>query len=56
MESLHLSYREVFEELPYRTLLLMCKDKQRSTSNEVWEEMTDEEEEAFFSGKMKGQK
>lgn len=27
MESLHISYRECFEEIPYRVLLLMSKDK-----------------------------
>lgn len=26
-ESLHLSYREVFEEIPYRNLVIMSKDK-----------------------------
>lgn len=27
MENLHLSYKEVFEEIPYRNLCLMSKDK-----------------------------
>lgn len=27
MEGLHLSYREVFERIPYRNLILMQKDK-----------------------------
>lgn len=27
IESLHLSYREVYEEIPYRNLLIMSKDK-----------------------------
>ncbi|NDV84889.1 hypothetical protein D0T87_23375 [Bacteroides sp. 51] len=27
IENLHLSYREVYEEIPYRNLLLMQKDK-----------------------------
>lgn len=27
MESLHLSYKEVFEEIPYRNLIVMSKDK-----------------------------
>lgn len=29
MESLHLTYKEVFEEIPYRVLMLMSKDKLR---------------------------
>lgn len=29
MENLHLSYNEVFEEIPYRNLCLMAKDKIR---------------------------
>lgn len=29
MDALHLSYREVVHEIPYRTLLLMQKDKLR---------------------------
>lgn len=30
MENLHLSYREVYEELPYLLLLLMSADKPRA--------------------------
>jgi len=30
MENLHLSYREVYEELPYLLLLLMMADKPRA--------------------------
>lgn len=48
MDSLHLSYREVVKEIPYRTLLLMTKDKQHSTDAEVWEEVDEDE---FFKGK-----
>lgn len=29
MDSLHLSYKEVFEEIPYRNLTIMSKDKLR---------------------------
>ena len=49
MESLHLSYDEVINGIPYRTLLLMCKDKQHSTDGEVWEEV--DENEFFGSDK-----
>ena len=27
MDSLHLSYKEVYEEIPYRNLVIMSKDK-----------------------------
>ena len=30
MENLHLSYREVYEDLPYLLLLLMSADKPRA--------------------------
>ena len=29
IDGLHLTYKEVTEEIPYRVLLLMSKDKQR---------------------------
>lgn len=54
MESLHLTYEETVRKIPYRTLILMTKDKQHSTDAEVWEEMTPEEEEKFLQSKMKG--
>ena len=34
MENLHLSYKEVYEELPYLLLLLMIDDKLRGVYNE----------------------
>lgn len=34
MENLHLSYREVYEELPYILLLAMSADKPRDTGKE----------------------
>ena len=48
MENLHLSYKEVVCEIPYRNLVIMQKDKQRATSNEVMREVSDEE---FFKNK-----
>lgn len=51
MENLHLSYTEVIEEIPYRTLLMMAKDKQHIAYGEVWEEVDEAE---FF--KLHGQK
>lgn len=50
-ESLHLSYREVLEEIPYRNLIIMQKDKLRPLYNsEKMVEMSDDE---FFG--MKGE-
>lgn len=48
MESLSLSYKEVVYEIPYRTLLLMSKDKARVALGDVYHETTDEE---FFKAK-----
>lgn len=44
MESLHLTYREVVHEIPYRNLVIMSKDKQRVVyDGEVMQEVTEEE-------------
>ena len=50
MENLHLTYKDVLEEIPYRNLVIMQKDKQRMASGDVMQEVSDEE---FFKGKMK---
>lgn len=34
IEYLHLSYNEVYREIPYRVLLLMQKDKMREVAGE----------------------
>lgn len=48
-EVLHLTYREVVDEIPYRNLIIMQKDKLRTLYNsEKMVEMTDDE---FFSEK-----
>lgn len=52
MESLHLTYRETVHEIPYRNLLIMSKDKQRTVYGEVMQEVTEEE---FFKGRKLGQ-
>lgn len=52
MESLHLTYREVLDGIPYRTLLIMSRDKLRIATGEVMQEMTAEEERAFIARKM----
>jgi hypothetical protein len=50
MENLHLTYNEVLDGIPYRNLVIMQKDKQRITSGDVMQEVSDDE---FFKGKMK---
>lgn len=49
MENLHLTYREVLEGIPYRNLVIMQKDKLRTTTRDVMQEVPDEE---FFNGKI----
>ena len=48
MENLHLTYREVLEEIPYRNLVIMQKDKLRVAYGDVMQEVTDEE---FFKNR-----
>lgn len=48
MEYLNMSYKEVFEAIPYRNLIIMQKDKLREVYGEVMEEVTEEE---FFKGR-----
>lgn len=51
METLHLTYNEVLYEIPYRNLLIMNKDKQRTVyDSEIMEEVTEDE---FFKGRRK---
>ena len=52
MDSLHLSYHEVLDGIPYRTLLIMSKDKMRVATGKVYREMTEEEEREFIRQKM----
>lgn len=35
MDSLHLSYKEVFEVMPYRNLILMQKDKLHESFGDI---------------------
>lgn len=51
MESLGMPYHEVVYKIPYRTLLLMSKDKARVAFGDVYHEMSEEE---FF--KTRGMK
>ena len=53
MDSLHLTYEEVLDKIPYRNLLLMAKDKIRVAYGDVYREMTEEEEKAFIASKIK---
>ena len=48
MDSLHLTYHEVVDEIPYRNLLLMQKDKLRVAYGDVYREVSEEE---FFKSK-----
>lgn len=52
MDSLHLSYNEVLDGIPYRTLLIMSRDKLRVATGEVYREMTQSEEEEFIKRKL----
>lgn len=49
IENLHLTYDEVFRKIPYRTLILMLKDKQHTTTGDVYQEV---DEETFFASKQ----
>lgn len=51
MEGLHLPWRAVVHELPFRTLLLMMKDKLHVAYGEVLKEVTPEQ---FFHGRLPG--
>ena len=41
MENLHLTYREVLEEIPYRNLVIMQKDKLHVASGDIMQEVSD---------------
>lgn len=49
IENLHLSYKEVVNDIPYRNLVIMQKDKLHAVYGDVMEEVPEEE---YF--KMKG--
>lgn len=51
-ESLHLSYHEVLDGIPYRNLIIMQKDKLRTLCNS--EKMVEVSDDEFFG--QKGQK
>ncbi len=48
IENLHLSYDEVVNQIPYRNLVIMQKDKLHTAYGEVMEEVSEEE---FFKRK-----
>ena len=52
MESLHLSYQEVLDGIPYRTLMIMSRDKLRIATGKVYREMTEDEELEFIKKKL----
>lgn len=49
METLHLSYEQVLDGIPYRNLLIMSRDKLRVATGDVVREMNAEQEAAFFA-------
>jgi hypothetical protein len=48
MDSLHLTYREAVDVLPYRNMVLMQRDKVHAIYGEKMVEVSDE---AYFKGK-----
>ena len=50
MENLHLSYKEVVYEIPYRNLIIMQKDKLHTVFGEVLQEVSEEE---FFKNRQR---
>lgn len=55
MDSLHLTYDEVVNKIPYRVLLIMSRDKLRVAYGEVYREMDADEERAFIQAKLAAQ-
>ena len=51
VENLHLSYKEVFEVIPYRNLVMMQADKQREATNGVIRNTSSDE---LFGNNIKG--
>nr|DAU63602.1 MAG TPA: hypothetical protein [Caudoviricetes sp.] len=50
IDVLHLTYKEVFEVIPYRNLIIMQKDKLRPVYGEKMEEVSEED---YFKNKSK---
>ena len=51
MEDLAMSYKEVFEDLPYRNLVMMQRDKRRETTGDIIKQSSSRE---LFGNKIKG--
>ncbi len=51
MDSLHLSYKEVFELIPYRNLVMMQADKQREATGDIIIRKSSDE---LFGNNIKG--
>ena len=51
MDSLHLSYKEVFEVIPYRNLVMLQADKQREATGDIIRRKSSEE---LFGNNIKG--
>lgn len=50
METLHLTYKEVYEEIPYRNLVMMQRDKLHEAYGDIIRKITSEE---LANGKIK---
>lgn len=50
MDSLHLDYKQVLDEIPYRNLVIMSKDKARIAYEGVKREVSERD---FFKGNIK---
>lgn len=50
MDNLHLTYNEVVNEIPYRNLIIMQKDKMHVATGEVMKEVSEAE---FFKGQQR---
>lgn len=53
MENLHLSYKEVVDEIPYRTLMMMQADKVRILTGTIVKKMSGKD---FASRRINKQK
>jgi len=51
MDSLHLSYKDVFELIPYRNLVMMQSDKQREATGDIIRRKSSDE---LFGNNIKG--
>ena len=51
MDNLNLSYKEVFESIPYRNMIMMQRDKLREATGDIIRKTSSEE---LFGDNIKG--